>query len=334
MTQQEFNELSKRYLEGKTTEDEERFLEQWLQQQPSSYPTNLAENQRNTLEKRLWQRIHGHIRPSARLLQMPWTWVSVAAACLVMGFIWWNANEPTNSNTALQAITTQAENKGIEVKNTTTHEQEVRLEDGTIVRLKQNSSIVYDKTFNQTKRTVYLKGQAFFKVKRNVTKPFVVHTGELTTEVLGTSFWVSHHEKSNTIEVSVTTGKVSVYTEKPNQKAEKNGVILTPNQKVLYDVTSKNIVPGIVDNPVPIVAPEVVNLPLVFKETSLEDVLHSLSLRYGLEFVIANPNAKDCHITADLNGLSMFTQLELICKSIDATYEKRGTVVFIYGDGC
>ncbi|WP_273212764.1 FecR family protein [Runella zeae] len=336
MTQQEFNDISKRYLEGKTTEEEERFLEEWFQNQPTQYPVNVPENQRKNLEKRIWRQIHAQIRPVGHIIQMPLTWVSGAAACLLVGVLWWHSLEPPPqvASTAELSLPIKVENTGIEVKNTTELEQEVRLEDGTVVLLKQNSSIVYDKTFNRTKRTVYLKGQAFFKVKRDVKKPFVVHTGDLTTEVLGTSFWVSHHEKSNTIEVSVTTGKVSVYTEKPNQKSEKNGVILTPNQKVLYDVVSKNIVPGIVENPVPIVAPEVVNLPFVFKETCLQEVLDALSLRYGVEFVIANPSAKDCKITADLNGLSMFTQLELICKSIDATYEKRGTVVFINGDGC
>ncbi len=335
MTQQEFNDISKRYLEGKTTEEEERFLEEWLRHQPKQYPTNLSDHQRRSLEKHIWKQIHAEIRPFGRFIQMPLAWISGVAACLLLGMIWWKSAElPPKTVNVPVALSNKVEKSGIEVKNTTELEQEVRLEDGTVVLLKQNSSIVYDKTFNQTKRTVYLKGQAFFKVKRDVKKPFIVHTGDLTTEVLGTSFWVSHQEKSNTIEVSVTSGKVSVYTEKPNQKAEKNGVILTPNQKVLYDVVSKNIIPGIVENPVPIVAPEVVNLPFVFKETCLQEVLDALSLRYGVEFVIANPSAKDCKITADLNGLSMFTQLELICKSIDATYEKRGTVVFINGDGC
>lgn len=333
MTQQEFNDLSKRYLEGKTTDEEEKRLMDWYNAQPKQLSTNLSPAQKNGMEKRMWRNLYAQIRPTSIVRMTRLAWLSGIAACLTIGLLWFINLNPSSVNKQLSVLTNR-EQVGIEVKNTTQLEQEVKLEDGTVIVLKQNSSIVYDKTFNQAKREVHLKGEAFFKVKRNVTKPFVVHTGDLTTEVLGTSFRIKHHEKANTIEVAVTTGKVSVYAEKSNQKSERNGVILTPNQRVVFDVVSKNIVPGIVETPIPIVVNQVNPPQLIFKEASLEQVLEGLSKLYGIEFVIANPNAKDCRITADLNGLSMFTQLELICKSIDATYEKRGTVVFIYGEGC
>lgn len=332
MTQQEFNDLSKRYLKGQTTREEDQFLMDWHNSQPKQLNSNPLQSQKKEIEKRMWQHIHAQIRTTSNGLMIKLAWVTGIAACLVAGFMWFSTDtfQPTQETAALNT----PEQLGIEVKNTTPLEQEVHLEDGTVVMLKQNSSIVYGKNFNQTKREVYLKGEAFFKVKRDIAKPFVVHTGELTTEVLGTSFRIKHHEKANTIEVAVTTGKVSVYAEKSNQNAERNGVILTPNQRVMYDVASKNIVPSIVEIPIPIVTPENTKPQLDFREASLQEVLNALSQLYGIEFMIANPNARDCHITADLNGLSLFTQLELVCKSIDATYEKRGTVVFIYGEGC
>ncbi len=332
MTQQEFNDLSKRYLEGRTTPKEDELLTDWYNTQPKQLPLPPLQSQKKEIEKRIWQKIQAQIRPASNGLMIKMAWLAGVAACLVLGFVWFSSDKvPQNNETTLLK---DPEQVGIEIKNTTMLEQKVRLEDGTVVMLKQNSSIIYDKNYNKAKREVHLIGEAFFKVKRNVTKPFVVHTGELTTEVLGTSFRIKHYEKAKTIEVSVTTGKVSVYAEKPNRPAERNGVILTTNQRVVFDVASKNIVPSIVDDPVPIVSIERAPPQLDFREASLQQVLDDLSKLYGLEFMIANPNAKDCHITADLNGLSLFTQLELICKSIDATYEKRGTVVFIYGDGC
>jgi len=333
MKQQEFNDLSKRYLEGTTTPEEEQFLLNWHRSQTKPLPEHLSPTQKKEVEKKIWQQLQAHIQPSKKPLLIRWAWVSGLAASLLIG--WFLVNQESISTAAIPLITSLKPNEqtGIEVRNTTNSEQEVRLEDGTIVRLKQNSSIVYDKNFNQAKRIVYLKGEAFFNVKRNTAKPFVVHSGELITEVLGTSFSIKQHEKNNTIEVVVATGKVSVYAEKTNHKSERNGVILTPNQRVIYDIASKNMMPGIVEKPIllPTVNPE---FSFIFKDASLEKVLEQLSLQYGIEFVISNPNAKDCRITADLDGLSMFTQLELICKSIDATYEKRGTVVFIYGEGC
>ncbi len=334
MTQQEFNNLSKRYLEGITTKEEDRILNEWLNKLPQTSETNLSFTQKERFEKRIWTKIYNHISPNNSIYFSKWLWVSGMAACLMIGFVWFNAVKNDKSNIPISLRGNTLEKVGIELKNTTQSEQEVKLDDGTIILLKQNSSIVYDKSFNQINRTVFLKGEAFFKVKRNPAKPFIVHTGGLITEVLGTSFRIKPNTKTHVIEVVVSTGKVSVYSEKGNKKDERNGVILTPNQKVIFDVASKNIVPSIVENPIPINALVAEKEQFFFKSSPLQNVLNTLSEVYGIEFIITNPKAKECQITADLNGLSMFIQLELICKSIDASYEKRGTTVFINGESC
>lgn len=332
MTQQEFNQLLKRYLEGNTTEQEDQFLSEWYESPANQVELNLSGSQKETIGKRIWQGIRSQVPPTVRLKRVRLAWLSGIAACLVLG-VFWIFTQAANETDSLVA-TLVREQTGIEMKNTNQSEQEVTLPDGTTVLLAQNSSIVYEKTFNQARREIFLQGEAFFQVKRDVTKPFVVHTGELVTEVLGTSFRIRQNEKGKTTEVSVLTGKVSVYTQNNNQKRDRNGVIITPNQRVLYDANTHNITPGIVAEPVVVLPEENVKTLLIFKETSFENVLSELTRMYGIEFVISNAKVKDCRITADLNGLSMFTQLELICKSIDATYEKRGTVVFIRGNGC
>lgn len=334
MSQQEFNELSKRYLEGKTSEEEEKYLLEWWNKQPQFQLADFDEVQRNKIEKRVWKNITKQIRFIFPINIQQLSWISGIAASLLMVFFLANKNEPVNKIIGQFSSAKIKEKEGIEIKNTTSAEQEVKLEDGTVVLLKQKSTIVYDKTFNQDKREVFLTGEAFFKVKRDVTRPFIVHTGTLVTEVLGTSFRIKPNPVSNLIEVAVTTGRVSVYLEKTNIRNERTGIILTPNQRVIFNENSQNITPSLVENPVPIVAIEGIKSSMNFQVTPLNTVLNTLSTRYGIEFVITNPNSKNCQITADLNGLSMFTQLELICKSIDATYEKRGTVVFINGEGC
>lgn len=332
MTQQEFNQLLKRYLEGQTTEQEDQLLTEWYESPANQVELHLPDPQKEGIKKRMWQAIRSQIRPTVSRKIVSLAWLSGIAASLLVGALLYY---PQSSNKPDSLVATLVrEQTGIEVKNTNPTEQEVTLPDGTTVLLTQHSSLVYEKTFNQTKREVYLKGEAFFKVKRVVTKPFVVHTGELVTEVLGTSFRIRENEQGKTTEVSVSSGKVSVYTQNKTQEHDRNGVIITPNQRVLYDANTQNITPGIVEVPVVVVPQEDLKALLVFKETSFEEVLSTLNRLYGIEFVISNATIKDCHITADLSGLSLFTQLELVCKSIDATYEKRGTVVFINGNGC
>jgi ferric-dicitrate binding protein FerR (iron transport regulator) len=292
----------------------------------------LPDAQKEGIKKRMWQAIRSQTGPTVNRKIIRLAWLSGIAASLLLGLVWFYT-QSTNESESLVA-TLVREQTGIEVKNTNSTEQEVTLPDGTTVLLTHHSSLVYEKTFNQARREVYLKGEAFFKVKRDVTKPFVVHTGELVTEVLGTSFRIRENEQGKTTEVSVSTGKVSVYTQDHTQKHDRNGVIITPNQRVLYDANTHNITPGIVEKPVAVLSQEELKASLLYKEATFEKVLSELTQLYGIEFVISNATVKDCRITADLNGLSMFTQLELICKSIDATYEKRGTVVFIKGNGC
>lgn len=333
MTQQKFNQLLKRYLAGETTAAEEQFLLEWYEGPANKVELNLTEFQKETIKKRMWNRIRPRTQPAwtTRIIRL--AWISAIAACLILGWIWVS---PLDSPLRLDSTVASMikERKKTEVKNTDQSEREVLLPDGSKVTLNPGSSLSYDPPFNQSLREVTLTGEAFFEVKHDETRPFVVHTGELVTEVLGTSFRIKQNSRGKSVEVSVREGRVSVYAEDIQSKGEHNGVIITQNQRVLFDATTQRIVPGIVEEPVPLALPAEAPPTLVFQEASFEKVLAELSRLYGIEFVISNPAVKDCRITADLHDLSMFTQLDLVCKSVGATYDKRGTVVFVNGDGC
>ncbi|SEI54122.1 FecR family protein [Dyadobacter sp. SG02] len=333
MTRKEFNDLSKRYLDGQATLEEERLLQQWMEGQRPEPEPEWGEYEAKLIRKRMWKNVLAGIPRAGRVKRL-WAIVPgmAAAACLLAG-LWWYHGEKEGAKGQADTVASVT-HQGIEVANTTSSEQPIKLSDGTLVRLKPGSRLRYEKSFNGQRREVFLQGEAFFQVKRNPLKPFVVHAGELVTEVLGTSFLIRQRPGSNTTEVAVASGKVSVYTQNTGGDRQRNGVILTPNQQVSYDAATRNIITGIVPQPVPIASAKAAPVSLNFQVASLQTVLDALTQVYGIEFVVANPKLKDCSITADLSGLSMFTQLELVCKSIDAAYEKRGTVVFIEGDGC
>lgn len=336
MTQQQFQVLAQKYLEGRTSEAEEEQLMEWMATQPTEDIPGMTDHQKQAIERSIWQRMDRQIRPFRhRLPTVQLGWISGIAACLLLGlfglfmFMKDDTSKP-GSEVADSNVPT-----GIEIKNTTQAEQAVRLKDGTIVWLKAGSSVVYDKNFNQTRRTVYLSGEAFFQVKRDTHRPFIVHAGALVTEVLGTSFRIKPKLVSKEIEVSVATGRVSVYTQSVSHKKEHNGVILTPNQRATFNPSSLAIIPSLVENPQPIPTQSALSqTSLVFQGASLQTVLTRLEEVYGIQFVVVNPDATNCLITADLTDLSLFAQLDLVCKSIEATYERRGTEVFITGEGC
>ncbi|MCS7473365.1 FecR family protein [Myroides odoratimimus] len=97
------------------------------------------------------------------------------------------------------------------------------LPDGTAVTLSSNSTLILSNEFNQSNREIKLLGEAYFKVVKDASKPFIISSDNFETQVLGTSFWV----KQNIVEVS--TGRVKV----SNSLDRENYVILTADEKAL-----------------------------------------------------------------------------------------------------
>ena len=114
----------------------------------------------------------------------------------------------------------------------------VALEDSSKVFLDPGAELRFAEHFTSHKREVYLNGEAFFEVTENPNRPFFVNAGQITTKVLGTSFRVKAPRSGSEVEVSVKTGKVSVYEsekEAPIQSSKNgSGVILSPNHQVTF----------------------------------------------------------------------------------------------------
>ncbi|WP_062052905.1 FecR family protein [Aquimarina longa] len=112
---------------------------------------------------------------------------------------------------------------------TTQYAKTVHLTDGSIVTLNKNTTLTYPRKFDNDKRTLSLKGEAFFEVKPNPNKPFEVYVNDVLVTVLGTSFNIKS-EVNGYAEVVVKTGKVSVeLKEKKDQK-----IILEKGEKGIY----------------------------------------------------------------------------------------------------
>lgn len=104
----------------------------------------------------------------------------------------------------------------------------MELPDASKVWVNANSKIRFPERFDRESREVFLEGEAFFEVSHDADRPFRVHSGELTTEVLGTKFNVkSQGEKTD---VALLEGKVKV---KINMQKEEM-LVLNPGQLAAY----------------------------------------------------------------------------------------------------
>ncbi|CAN5913395.1 FecR family protein [soil metagenome] len=338
MNQYQFDKLLEKYLEGECTPREEKFIVEWQENLTKTSSLSLPGTEKRVIKKRVWKRLQQNSLKQGRIIFWDNTWVKlgIAASLLVALGSLSLFRSGSESDDALPIAATAGQEAvagDIEVKNTSAHDQEVRLMDGSLVILKKNSSIHYAKDFGLKTRTVSLTGEAYFEVKKDPGKLFIVYAGELVTEVLGTSFIIKSYGEDKATEVSVLTGKVSVYENQAEPVKVRSGIILTPNQKTTYNKEDKKLIPGIVEQPAMLHSPASSHA-LAFEEAPLPAVLKTLESTYGLELWMENQKLNNCVFTGDLNGLPFPTQLELICKAINATSEQRGTAIFIKGKGC
>jgi len=211
------------------------------------------------------------------------------------------------------------------------------LSDNSSITIYPNSSIQYPVSFAQDYRIVRLHGTAFFQISPDKAKPFIVYSGKLKTQVLGTSFLVSTNSKSGFEEVEVKTGKVEVTPyelEEISDKEHVQSVILTPNQRVIYSHENTVLNKTLVSNPQPLVSLE--NNKEVKHKSSFEydqvlipTLLNELELEYGVRIVLDNSDLKNSYFTGSLSDTNLFTKLKIICLATQSSYEVDGTSIII-----
>lgn len=333
MTRGEFEKLTERYIAGECTPEEIAFVEKWVElncKGIEEVPVFENESEATAIEAEIWDRLReeaGLSPKPSKLSNYGW-WLSVgAAACIILAVLV-NFMLPSLLDKSIEPTIT-----GLETNNTSTSSQRIVLPDSSVVTLAGGAKMLTSESYGEQTRAVHLTGEAFFEVRPNPKLPFVVYSGDLVTEVLGTSFYVKPEQGKKTIEVAVVTGKVSVYTSEKDRNQRRSGVIITPNQKVVYNIESKTIRQDLVDDP-QIVTENIPESVFLFDETPVTKVVSILQRAYGMEIVVSNPELNDCRFTGNLNGFDLFKQLNYICDVINAQYEVRGSTIFLTGKGC
>lgn len=100
------------------------------------------------------------------------------------------------------------------VTTQTNEKSKVQLADGTNIWLNANSQVLVG---NQHSREVSVSGELFFDVTPADEK-FIVNTGKVKIEVLGTSFNLKTSGIDDQVEISLKTGKVAVVNQETNKQ--------------------------------------------------------------------------------------------------------------------
>lgn len=116
---------------------------------------------------------------------------------------------------------------------------QVILPDGTVTWLNAGSTLTYTNEYNKQSRVVKLTGEAYFDVKPNTQKSFIVQSKDLEVKVTGTRFNVKAYSNDETIDVSLLSGSVNVLLNEGTRSGEV--LSLTPNHILSYEKESSTV---------------------------------------------------------------------------------------------
>lgn len=344
MNELNYIELIAQYLSKNTTKAEETTLMEWLEQseenkslfEETKQVWESAEKYNDTFEvdtESAWMKVEQKlnvttesvveepkIETEAKRIQLPiYKQLMRIAAVFLVGLgvgYWWisNSTKVVDETVNLVAITTTEEEK-----------KEVTLPDGSTIWLNENSSLTYTKPFDI--RTVNLKGEAFFDVKKVDGKRFTIKSGQSKTEVLGTSFNVRAYEAEEHIEVTVVTGTVAFSEEK--KQVER--VILTKGNVGVLHKQSKKVDKKTVETPNAIAWK---TKRLDFQDTPLKQVLEALERYFDVEIKTTNNKILNCQFQGSYQDPKIEEILEAVAFGSSLNLSKGGGTYTLAGEGC
>lgn len=243
-----------------------------------------------------------------RLLERPrWNWMAAAVILAIIGLFgifqyYFNPAE----------VKVASEERLLEQK----------LPDGSLIALNAHSKISYPEHFKGKVRKVKLTGEAFFDVKPDTEKPFVIDAGAGEIKVLGTSFNVEAYHGQD-LKVQVVSGRVQLSLQGADTDSS---VILMAGDVGIIDRSK-----GQVYKEMPVYDDALFwyNKKLVFKETPLPEVFRILEKNYKVRFSPYGEEVQQCRLTARFEGESIEAILDVISATFDIQFKVQNETVLV-----
>ncbi len=197
------------------------------------------------------------------------------------------------------------------------------LSDGTKVFLNSDSKLKYPVTFNGENRKVELSGEAFFEVASDSLHPFIVHTRDMETRVLGTSFDIQAYPDEPTTKTTLLTGRVLVSVN--NSPLTE---ILVPGLQASWSTGTDEIIVKKVN-----VATQALwrDGVIMLDDDELDDVMRMLARWYDVTYEFKGDRSVKHTFTGKINrNEDLESVLNTLTLLGGPKFEIRGTVVYIY----
>jgi ferric-dicitrate binding protein FerR (iron transport regulator) len=188
-----------------------------------------------------------------------------------------------------------------------------------VITLNSGSKVSFRKGLASDKREIVLQGEAFFEVAKDSLRPFIVHTGSISTQALGTSFNINYNLCDTAITVALATGVVKIDKHEPGQ--QRQIARLAPGQQLSYNkVTQQHEV-------APFDSDEVLGWKhgvLSFRQASMKQTIRKLEIWYGvaIEVDTSGMPGEAWNYTGEYDNESLNKVLEGIGFVKDFTYKR------------
>lgn len=320
MTKSKLEQLIDRYLQGVTTDEETKLVEDFYRKMifQETERDESEESDQEEIGKRLYQKIEKKIRKNPH---GKWYRIPAAAAILIlmiMAFLYWGQEEQVQeiSNVEIEKIISAGSGQ-----------RSVLLSDGTYILLNPGATLTYPLKFTNS-RKVSLTGEAWFDVQPDDHLPFHVITDEITTTVLGTSFQINTNPETSKVEVKVTSGRVQVSAQ------DKEIAVLEKDEQLEYQAGTYKIER---ESPVS----DMTTLPLPepgswkLANITMGEAVSFIEKRWNTTIEFENMEIRDCPLYASFNADdTMEDVLMILCEVSHSKYRQEEGAIKIYGQGC
>jgi len=195
----------------------------------------------------------------------------------------------------------------------------VTLADGSHIILAPRSTMVFEVRGASRERQVTLSGEAYFEIASARQAPFVVHTGRVSTRVLGTRFTVRRYASDRSTRVAVLEGRVAIATAWNRSHA----VTLAAG---MMGETADSSASTITTDDIGTAAAWTTG-HLLFHDAPVTDVLAALTRWYGYEFRLADSALARATLTIGVSTESASEALQTLQRTMNVEMDVHGTVI-------
>lgn len=152
---------------------------------------------------------------------------------------------------------------------------QVVLPDGSKLWLNASTSVEYSSPLPFSERRVHLKGEAYFEVRKNAGRPFVVDCYGIETRVTGTRFNIRSYEEENSLKATLLEGSIEI-----SLPAKDKEICMAPNEQL--SVNLANLETDLKHSETAQEAIRWIKGSLRFEQTSLKEIAESLEKHYDV----------------------------------------------------